>query len=297
MYTCIHIYIYICFDHGVVKNDFRPVALTSTICKCLERLVCNQLTTSLSNRLDPLQFAYKAKRGVEDATLHLMNFNVKALDKPGTFVRILMMDFSSAFNTLQTHILIKRLLDLDVTSSLVLWIKSFLSDRPQRVNVNGTLSNEIVINTGAPQGCVLSPLLFSIYTNELMCNTDSLLLVKFADDMALAAVIRDKQSLSDYFIFVNRLIICGKESYLILNVKKTKELCLEEKRVKSTDFVNPVLIDCDKVEQVDNFKYLGTILDKNFTFTDHVDTVCKKASQRLHFLRKMKCFGMNCYVL
>ena len=58
------------------KNDFRPVALTSTICKCMERLVCNQLTTSLSNRLDPLQFAYKAKRGVEDATLHLMNFNV-----------------------------------------------------------------------------------------------------------------------------------------------------------------------------------------------------------------------------
>ena len=89
-----------------------------------------------------------------------MNFNVKALDNPGTFVRILMMDFSSAFDTLRTHVLIKRFLDLYVTSSLVLWIKSFLSDRPQRVNVNGTLSNEIVINTGAPQGCVLSPLLF-----------------------------------------------------------------------------------------------------------------------------------------
>ena len=86
-----------------------------------------------------------------------------------------------------------------------------------------------------------------------MCNTDSLLLVKFADYMALAAVIRDEQSLSDYFIFVNRLITWFKESYLILNVKKTKELCLEEKRAKSTDFFNPVLIDCDKVEKVDNF--------------------------------------------
>ena len=55
------------------------------------------------------------------------------------------------------------------------------------------MSNEIVINTGAPQGCVLSSLLFSKYTNEIMCNRDTLwLLVKFADDMALAALKRDE---------------------------------------------------------------------------------------------------------
>ena len=112
-------------------NDYRPVALTSVVCKCTERILCNKLTSSVADRLDPLQFAYKAKRGVEDATLTLTNKALNHLDKPGTFVRVLMMDFSSAFNTLQTHILIKRLLDLDVSPGLILWIRSFLSDRPQ----------------------------------------------------------------------------------------------------------------------------------------------------------------------
>ena len=66
-------------------------------------MVCNQLTTKLSSCLDPLQFAFKAKRRVEDVTLRLINFNVKALAKPGNF---LMMDFSSTFNTLQAHVLL-----------------------------------------------------------------------------------------------------------------------------------------------------------------------------------------------
>ena len=114
------------------------------ICTQMERLVCNKLTTSVASRMDPLQFAYKAKRGVEDATLTLINSIFEHLDKPSTFVRVLMMDFSSAFNTLQTHLLVKRLLDLDISPGIILWIKSFLCERPQRVSLNGILSDELV---------------------------------------------------------------------------------------------------------------------------------------------------------
>ena len=78
--------------------------------------------------MDPLQFAYKAKRGVEDATLTLMELVTHHLDQSGTFIRILLMDFSSAFNTLQTHLLLSRLLDLDVSPSIVLWVRAFLRD-------------------------------------------------------------------------------------------------------------------------------------------------------------------------
>ena len=81
--------------------------------------------------MDSLQFAYKAKRGVEDATLTLMELVTHHLDQTGTFIRILMMDFSSAFNTLQTYLLLSRLLDLDVSPSIVLWVRAFLRDRPQ----------------------------------------------------------------------------------------------------------------------------------------------------------------------
>ena len=255
-------------------NDYRPVALTSVICKCMERIVCDKLTTSVADRLDPLQFAYKAKRGVEDATLTLTNCALSHLDKPGTFVRVLMMDFSSAFNTLQTHILIKRLIDLDVSPGLILWIRSFLSDRPQRVSIDGILSNELILNTGAPQGCVLSPVLFSIYTNEMMCDTEVLTLIKFADDMALTARLRDENSLSIYFDFIGRLVAWFNDSYLKLNVKKTKEICFEEHRAKDPALLRPVQIQSENVEQVESFKYLGTVLDRNFSFSDHVDLIC-----------------------
>ena len=83
------------------------------------------------------------------------------------------MDFSSAFNTIQPHVLIKTHLDLGVNSDLILWIRQLLRDRPQRVRLNGQLgrdpikSDEIIVNCGAPQGCVLSPILFSIYTNAI----------------------------------------------------------------------------------------------------------------------------------
>ena len=83
--------------------------------------------------------------------------------------------------------LLKRLIDLHVNSNFVLWIRDFLRDRPQSVCVNGYLSEEVILNSGAPQGCVLSPMLFSIYTNHMNLQTAVTCLFKFADDMALVA--------------------------------------------------------------------------------------------------------------
>ena len=76
-------------------NDFRPVSLTSTsiIAKCIERLVCNQLIKYVANHMDPLQFAYKAKRRVEDATLTLFNLIASHLDTSGATVRVLFIYF------------------------------------------------------------------------------------------------------------------------------------------------------------------------------------------------------------
>ena len=88
--------------------------------------------------------------------------------------------------------------------------------------MNSVKSNELILNTGAPQGCVLSPILFSIYTNGIMSNTTTLTLIKFADGMALVARLKDEQSLSSYFNFIGHLISWFDESYLKLNVKKNK---------------------------------------------------------------------------
>ncbi len=91
---------------------------------------------------DPVQFAYRPHRGVEDATGTLLNMLLRHLDGNGTRARLLFVDFSSAFDTIQPHILTKRLLEqFDLSNNLVGWILNSLTNATQRVRVNGILSN------------------------------------------------------------------------------------------------------------------------------------------------------------
>ena len=209
-------------------NDFRPVALTSVIAKCFERILCMFLKTQVNDLLDPFQFAYRAQRGTDDACLTLLNFLSKHLSGAKTYARILMIDFSSAFNSIEPIILLRRLKDLNVNNTLICFIHDFLRDRPQKVFANGIYSNELILNTGVPQGCVLSPTLFSLYTNEIQMNNDISKLFKFADDMALVGLLTNEASLSTYYQSVERLSEWCRESYLELNVKKNKGTSIQK---------------------------------------------------------------------
>ncbi len=118
--------------HAKDLIDYRTVALTSVLCKCMERVVCQQLSQAMIGKLDPLQFAYRVGRGVEDATVTLMDKVGKYLDAADCCVRILFMDFSSAFNTVNINIIWRRLEELHVHQTLILWIYIFLRDSPQQ---------------------------------------------------------------------------------------------------------------------------------------------------------------------
>ena len=84
------------------------------------------------------------------------------------------------------------------------------------------LSFELILNTGAPQECALSPLLFSVYTNEAVYTNALLTLVKFADGMDLVARLKDDNSLAEYFFQLDRLNSRFKESIFDLNISKKK---------------------------------------------------------------------------
>ncbi len=99
-------------------NDYRPVALTSVVMKSFERLVLAYLKASTGPLLDPLQFAYRANRSVDDAVNMGLHFTLQHLDRPGTYVRILFVDFSSAFNTIIPDTLQNKLTQLSVPTSV-----------------------------------------------------------------------------------------------------------------------------------------------------------------------------------
>ncbi|KAK0140949.1 hypothetical protein N1851_022059 [Merluccius polli] len=101
----------------LTSNDYRPVALTSHLMKSLERLVLSLLRPLVSSSLDPLQFAYQPRLGVEDTIIFLHHRACAHLDRPGSTVSIMFLDFSSAFNTIRPALLGSKLMAMQVDPS------------------------------------------------------------------------------------------------------------------------------------------------------------------------------------
>ena len=129
--------------------------------KIFEKIKCDHLSKAVS--LDPFQFAYRTNRSVEDAMSLGIHSILQHLESPGNYAKVLFIDYSSASNTIVPSKLFYKLENMGVQNSLCHWILDFLQQRTQVVNINNKLSQAKHISTGAPQECVLSPLLYSLY--------------------------------------------------------------------------------------------------------------------------------------
>ena len=104
---------------------------------------------------------------------------------------MLFIDYSSAFNTIVASKLIAKLRTLGLNTSLCNWILAFLTGRPQVVRVGNNTSTSLILNMGAPQGCAISPLLYSLFTHDCVAKHDSNAIIKFADDTTVVGLITD----------------------------------------------------------------------------------------------------------
>ncbi len=270
-------------------NDYRPVALTSVVMKSFERLVLAYLKASTGPLLDPMQFAYRANRSVDDAVNMGLHFTLRHLDRPGTYVRILFVDFSSAFNTVIPDTLQNKLTQLSVPTSVCQWINSFLTDRQQLVRLGKYTSSTRTTSTGAPQGCVLSPLLFSLYTNDCTSKDPSVKLLKFADDTTLIGLIQDGDE-SAYRQEVKELAVWCSLNNLELNTLKTVEMIVDFRR--NPPALPPLTIMNSTVTAVESFRFLGTTISQDLKWVIHIDSIVRKAQQRLYFLRQLRKFNL-----
>ncbi|KAL0152772.1 hypothetical protein M9458_052495 [Cirrhinus mrigala] len=270
-------------------NDYRPVALTSVVMKSFEKLVLAYLKDITGPLLDPLQFAYQANRSVDDAVNMGLHFILQLLDKSGTYVRILFVDFSSAFNTIIPNLLLQKLTQLSVPTSICQWITSFLTDRQQLVKLGKFSSCTRTISTGAPQGCVLSPLLFSLYTNDCASKDPSVKLLKFEDDTTVIGLIQDGDE-SAYRQEVKELTVWCSHNNLELNTLKTVEITVDFR--KNPPALPPLTIMDSTVKTVETFRFLGNTISQDLKWDIHIDAIVKKAQQRLFFLRQLRKFNL-----
>ena len=203
------------------SENYRPVSLTSVICKLLERLIKDHMVDFLVKHklLNSSQHGFLKARSCLTNMLCFLEEITKWIDV-GSPVDIIYLDFQKAFDKVPHQRLLLKLKAHGIGDSITDWIEQWLTDRRQRVVVDGEVSNWKSVLSGVPQGSVLGPILFLIYINDLDDSITSNVL-KFADDTKLFRKVNtdgDKQHLQND---LDRLVKWS-EKWQMLNFGKCK---------------------------------------------------------------------------
>ncbi len=124
--------------------------------------------------------------------------------------------------------------------------------------MEGSISDKMITSVGAPQGCVLTPLLFILYTNSCVSSFNNRHIVKYADDTALVSLLHEGEE--EHGPVLDFFLNWCKNSNLLLNFSKTKEMVIDF-RVKEQSVIHPTLINGEQIQIVRNYKYLAIMLD------------------------------------
>ena len=271
-------------------KDFRPISHTSTLAKCFERLTVKYFQPLVT---DTRQFAYKQNNSTEDAFILLMDTISEHLDlNAQNYVRGVFIDFSSAFNTISPTILIEKLKQTDLHPNLINWIYSYLCNRTQRVISQINTSDWITSSTGSPQGCVLSPILFSIYVDEMGKSetTNSVSFIKYADDTLVLEKLYHHSTSSMQNVMTTLHSWCNERD-LILNTTKTKEILFTN--TKHNPDPPEITINDTPLERVEAYKYLGTTITNKLKFHRNTELLIKNARKKLFIMRKLRFLGTS----
>ncbi|XP_056229635.1 uncharacterized protein LOC130167451 [Seriola aureovittata] len=201
-------------------------------------------------------------------------------------------DFSSAFNTILPPLLRVKLESVGVDHYLAAWMIDYLTNRPQYVRLRHCVSAVVLCSTGAPQGTVLSPFLFTLYTSDFTHNTTHCHVQKFSDDTAIVGCVSEGNE-QEYRTVIGDFVSWCKINQLQLNASKTKEMIVNPRR--KTSHFTPVNIQGLDIEVVENYKFLGVHLNNKLDWSTNTHALYKKGQSRLHLLRRLRssCVGLS----
>lgn len=267
-------------------ENYRPIANVSTFSKIFEHVFANRLLNFLfhQNLLCKEQYGFVRGKNTTNAMVAFATNAIDALDKKFKSVGVF-LDLQKAFDCLDHEVLFDKLSRLGVRGAALSWIESFLVNRTQSVQVKNVISNKLKLNFGIPQGSVLGPILFILYTNSLTLNFPDLHITMYADDIALLFQGKSLENLEiNCFLQLTKLFQYLNNNNLHVNPSKSKSISFsnhfsidENPSIVMNEFELPLESDC---------KYLGLIFDNKFTWGKHIDTLCSKLTSELFLLSR-----------
>jgi hypothetical protein len=275
-------------SRGAAEN-YRPVSLTVVVCKILEHIISSHIMkyAEANSILSNIQHGFRQRRSTETQLILTVNDIIgKHLDA-GKLVDLAILDFTKAFDKVPHRRLIHKLRYYGLSGQITNWIQDFLSERTQRVMVDGKCSKVAPVLSGVPQGTVLGPIAFLFYINDLAVNITSHVRL-FADDCLLYTT-ADENSISPLLQEDLSKLEKWQDDWLMsFNPSKCVTMTIGVR--------NPpkhIYSFCgQQLKSVDSHPYLGVCLNNTLTWTNHIQQVCKKAQRVLGLIRR-NLWGCN----
>ncbi|CAM4707266.1 unnamed protein product [Lepidochelys kempii] len=262
-----------------VMGNYRPVSLTSVVCKVLEKILKEKVVKDIevNGKWDKIQHGFTKGRSCQTNLISFFEKVTDFLDK-GNAVDLIYLNFSKVFDTMPQRELLVKLEKMGINMKIERWIRNWLTGRLQWVLLKGELSGWREVTSGVPQGSVLGPILFNLFITDLGPKSGRVL-IKFADDTKLGGIANLEK---DQEIIQEDLDDLVNWSYRMkFNSEKCKVMHLG---INNKNF--SYKLGTHQLEVTEEEKDLGVLVDNRMTMSRQCDMALKKANAVLGCIRR-----------
>ena len=263
--------------------NYRPVSLTSICSKILEHIIYSSIFSHLQTHhiLSEEQHGFQAGKSCETQLILTINDFANCLNN-NEQIDAIFLDFSKAFDRVPHTRLRNKLSFYGIRGPLLQWIRHYLTNRTQKVIIDGISSNPSTVTSGVPQGTVLAPLLFLCFVNDIPQLVTSKIRL-YADDILLYNTIKSKEDCIPLQNDINKLATWSKQWQLLFNHEKCEHLRITNKLLP---IISSYSISGDNIKEANSIKYLGVTINSKLNWSEHIAKITSKASSVLGFLQR-----------
>ncbi|CAM5091881.1 unnamed protein product [Eretmochelys imbricata] len=262
-------------------DNYRPVSLTSVVCKVLEKILKEKVVKDIevNGKWDKIQHGFTKGRFCQTNLISFFEKVTDFLDK-GNAVDLIYLDFSKAFDTVPHGELLVKLEKMGINMKIERWIRNWLKGRLQQVILKGELSGWREVTSGVPQGLIWGPILFILFITDLGTKSGNVL-IKFADDSKLGGIANLEKDWDIIQEDLDDLVNWGNSNRMKFNSEKCKIMHLG---INNKNF--SYKLGMYQLEVTEEEKDLGILVDHRMTMSRQCDMAMKKANAALGCVRQ-----------